>query len=448
MTAALFDLGIRLRAADTGRVQPRLAQTPWFPVGDPVAVLVQGRRVTVHPAGGAPRHADGHDGIALLTEAYERLVNSPADAPPRWPTLIVRSSADLDALHRLARQVPFDHPARPVGALVDWWSQRSEHPGNNAVVTAIEHCRTRWATGQPPEDENDLSTWLRWLGIDAPGPTSALLAVADRLWDGERNPILERVAYPVAHAERLLDEAQRAFADALASTPAPSPKDLDKLQKRIDKATERLATARTRGSYDDEAAAELRDRHTDGIRWTANDTPVTAAIGMASREGAESGWERCLMHDPIGHQRARYSGKVMHGTISTGFNDGLMSMATTDNCRYRPGDTIALTVTDRDGTAHTTNAEVMGLAVNRAGLTIRLRPTGRRKWYEDVTAGWPVVAEPGRSGIGAPDRDLIARNYKAAGWTVDPSADIPQVRRADMTLFALLAIANPVGDPA
>ena len=448
MTAALFDLGIRLRAAHTGRIQPRLAQTPWFPAGDPVAVLVQGHRVTVHPAGGSPQHAEGHDGVALLTGHYSRLVESPTDAPPRWPTLIVRSSADLDALHRLARQVPFDHPARPVGALIDWWSQRSEHPGSNAVVTAIDHCRTRWATGETPEDEAELSTWLRWLGIDAPGPTSALLAIADRLWDGDRNPILERVAYPVTHAERLLDEAQKALTDALSSTPPASPKDLNKLHKRVEAATERLDTARVRGSYDDEAAAEVRNRHADGIRWTANDTPVTAAIGMASREGAESGWERCLIHDPIGHQRARYSGKVMHGTISVGFNDGLMSMATTDNCRYRPGDTITVTLTGPEGAASTTNAEVRGLTVDKAGLTIRLRPTGRRSWYRDIAAGWPVVAEPGRNGIGPPDRDLIARNYNAAGWTVDPSAEIPRVTRMDMTLIGLLAIANPVGDPA
>ena len=167
--------------------------------------------------------------------------------------------------------------------------------------------------------------------------------------------------------------------------------------------------------------------------WSHGDGLITATLGTADREDAVAGWEACMIADPIGHERARYSGKVMHGTITNSYTDASSRrfvLASTDNCRYREGDRVRLTITI-DDEAHVANAELIELSTDADGTgTMLFRPTGKRTWLADVASGQHAVVTPPKPFSNRTrDRELIIGNYKAAGWILDTTKPAPSDRR-------------------
>lgn len=414
MTAPLFDLGVRLRAEATGTIQPMLALTPYIDVGHLVAVTLTGETVTVHEAGKGPVSASGADGIGLLGPVYRQLMDAPADTPA-WPTLVIDNDDTLDRLHRLALAVPHDNPNRQAGALIDWWSGRLDHPASNAVISTARACSTRWATGEHPDAERDLTTWAQWLNITAPGPTSLLLAFADIIRAGEPNPALDRFARPAHHA-----------ALQVASIAAKVANGDDSLAGKLVKAQERLEQLTAKGSDDDAAARRLIGDAAVGRDWATPDSPRRAAKGLESRERSVAVWERALIDDPIGHQRSRYTGKVVHGTalgLTVDGNVTRLEVVTSDPCRYRAGDRVKLAITQQNnnGDVHRVGGEVRELAVQQDGsVLLRIRPTANRVTTKATAAGDYVVIEPPFVNLAMSYRaeEMIDRNYGAAGWAI------------------------------
>ena len=184
MSADLYDLGQRLRAAATGRPVPRAAYAPALPPLDPIAVTLDQHGLhlattgTATATGTGARPLDAFTAVGLTLDAAHR-------------TLVVPDRATLAALAALAHSTPA--PADPAAAAIAWWAARAEHPGTRAVLVATEACRDRWVLGVPPEDERHLDTWTHWLAITTTGPT-ALLDLADAVTAGHPLPGLGDLA--------------------------------------------------------------------------------------------------------------------------------------------------------------------------------------------------------------------------------------------------------------
>ena len=180
MTVEWFDLGQRLRAADTGHVVDRLRHAPVAVVPRPVAVRARmtGEQVTVTAA--TDQHptatATGPAALDLLgTLGVTLTAATPA-------TLVTDTPATLALLHRLARTAAHDTDHDSVGAHIAWWRDRADFPGGRAVVDTLAACRLRWVTGTGPTAETHPGTWRHWLNLPDDA-ASGLLAIHQRLTD-------------------------------------------------------------------------------------------------------------------------------------------------------------------------------------------------------------------------------------------------------------------------
>ena len=171
VSAALFDLALRVAARDHGRPVPRLLHNP-APTRD-VTVAVAARRtgplVRVQAVGldGRSESGSGAAGLAALARA----AGCAGGDLGGGPTALVDTPATLRALAGLA--VAYADPARCAGievaagsALAGWWVERGAHPGTTAVADVLAVSRQRFMLGVAAGADH-AQAWRRALAVPA-----------------------------------------------------------------------------------------------------------------------------------------------------------------------------------------------------------------------------------------------------------------------------------------
>jgi len=261
MSAALFDLGQRLRSATLARPVARSTFAPVLPPIDPVAITLTGTG-----DGALLRAADGMQvTTATGPGALSALAELGVSVGPEHRTLVI---PDRDALSRLVELARATDPASPSArpaAVVGWWSQRADHPGTGAVLNITVACSARWVLGVPPDEERQVSVWRTWLGIADTGP-SGLLELAALVSAGETLPGLDTFT----------EDDQRSW-EAFATR-----------------------VADPKSSWD----------------WRMRDSRREAALGLATRCDAAELYESLRLGDPLVAIRESFNGTVVSGVVS------------------------------------------------------------------------------------------------------------------------------------
>jgi hypothetical protein len=262
VSTALYDLAQRLRAATERTVQPRTHYAHRLPPTDPVAVTLASTgqddtrqaepALVVTTPSGTHTSASGDSPLAALAAAGIR-------RGATHSTLVVPNRATLRALHRLARQTNATDPHDPQAAVIDWWQQRSEHPGTGAVLILTDALRQRWITGGHPDDEADLEHWRRWLNL----PAASLLQLARHATNGHTLPGL-------------------------------------------------LTFAGT----DSRSWAYHRERIARGWNWRTSDSRQEAALGLYTRQDAADLYTSLTFDDPLTALRETHTGSIVPATIT------------------------------------------------------------------------------------------------------------------------------------
>lgn len=360
--AVVFDLGLRLRASAEGTVQPRLSAPVVSPCGPLIAVHVQGRHtVTVHRAGQAATTAPGLDGIAQLAPWVPT-----ADSEP--PCLVVADRSQLDKLRTIAQQLHPDHEHFHVGALIEWWTERSHHPGARSIVCITDACRQRWVTGEAPASESDLDVWRRWLRVDAEN-TDALLGMVRLLSTG--------------------------------ATPSWARTDDDEFSWK------RLATA----------VANQRD-------WRLRDGIARASAGFRARCDSADRFARNLLDDPTWAQRERFSGTVVDARVIEQWP--VVASTTQTSCRHRPGSDVELEVVV-DGISQFRSATVAAISVaedQTLHLTLDVAGEGG---LVSLPVGATMTVRPAApdEGMMLRGRAMLSDRYRRSSWLRPPDGAAP-----------------------
>jgi hypothetical protein len=261
MSVALFDLGQRLRSATQGSPVARAAFAPVLPPVDPIAVMVTGSgdKILIHATDG-PRleTASGPMALSALTD-----LDVTPGADPR--TLVVANRDALTRLHELAYVTDPTSANAGAAAVVNWWTQRADHPGTSAVLDLVTACSARWTLGVPPTHEHEIAVWRRWLDVADRGPRG-LLDLARRVSQLPTLPGLTALA-----------EEDHASWDIF---------------------TARLADARS--NWD----------------WRRRDSRREAALGLASRCDATELYASLRLGDPRVATRESFAGSVVCGVVS------------------------------------------------------------------------------------------------------------------------------------
>lgn len=312
-STTVFDLGLRLRAATTGDVQPRLQGTPFAPVAPMVAVDASpDGTVTVHHDGHAPTSGHGADGLRPLIPLVPR---ETSDTERPMVTLVVRSRSVVRKLLDHARTItPAADPGLfTVGALLAWWEERLDHPDTQAAIVVPDACRQRWATGEHPDTERDLDTWVDWLHIDQPTITGAALAAARLLRTG---------------------------------TPLPGTLDSDGRQTNDD-----------RWSW-----SQLGRSVGAGRDWRSRDSQTRQVLGLLTRNTSAEAHDRRLLNDVAWQARGRWDGTAVHGQVTAVGTTATIRSHQTD-CKLKVGRPIELV-----GFRDDADGRRLGLPVVATGL--------------------------------------------------------------------------------
>lgn len=317
MSTAAYDLGRRVRAAQTGRPIANLTHAPCLPPDRPVAVVV----------------AEGPDGVLLDVataegshtasgpRALRALRDAGIDLGESHRTLIVPDQATLDALLTLARASASDPELADVAATVGWWSTRAEHPGSGAVTVLVDALPQRWTLGVEREQERELDVWMAWLGTGGDG-AAALLILAHEVASGTTLPGLLDVHEQDCASWRWLRE------------------------------------------------------HRD--TWYRVDGRGQAALGLTTRCDAADLYASLLLDDPLAAARAAYSGEVVTGeVVSTG---PIVVRADRPLSRLRVGNDVDTWPGEAHQVAHTAlSGQISSTTVDLTGaLHIVLTGTGRQ----------------------------------------------------------------------
>lgn len=257
MSYELYDLGMRLAAARSGKPAARLTRAPLPPPSAPVAVRAALHNGLVTAAAAVPgvpeQQASGPAALGML-EAMGVQVTA-----PQWRTLVTQDDTTLPALAALAAANPGGRHAA-AAAHIGWWAARADFPGSTGVVPLLRACRERWVTGTAPAYEASARTWRAWLRV--PGSScTAMLAMLARVQAGTPLPLLSSIEEDTA---RSWEQAQSAFAA--------------------------------------------------GAGWQRPDTAGRAAAGLWARNDAADLYAAALLWDPLYRRRAVHTGHVITGT--------------------------------------------------------------------------------------------------------------------------------------
>jgi hypothetical protein len=169
VSAALFDLALRVAARDHGGPVPRLLHNPAPARLVMVAVAARraGKSVRVEAVGPDGRSQSGSGAAGLA--AIARAAGCGGGDLGSGPTALVDTAATLRALAGLA--VAYADPARCAGidvaagsALAGWWVERGAHPGTTAVADVLAVSRQRFMLGVVAGADH-RQAWRRALAV-------------------------------------------------------------------------------------------------------------------------------------------------------------------------------------------------------------------------------------------------------------------------------------------
>lgn len=382
MGQALFMLGARLRAAHTGSPVATAAYSPAIPPHAPIAVTVDTDGTCVYVTASDDmtiRAGAGRAGLDALASLGVR-----ADAPRR--SLIIGTPQELAVLTALARS----HREAEASPVIGWWDERADHPGSDAVLVVTTSARRRWVLGVHPDQEEDIATWARWLGVARTGP-GRLHDLAALITAGATLPGL-------LHAS-VLDSA----------------------------------------SWDRYAA-----RLTAGRPWWAKDSRIDAALGLLSRSHATEWYESLRLDDPRVALGAAHAGSVVPGSVVACDATTLTLAADRPLSRLRVDSKVAAWRGEptNAGGADCAAGTIAAAQIDSSGrltLTIEALPRQAR----DIRHGDRLTVRPARVD---PDMQTTARRLavisyrRGTNWIAGRGK--PQVRRGDVPLDVVAAAAE------
>lgn len=403
MSAALFDLALRVAARDAGGPVPRLLHNP-APARD-VKVAVAARRTgpVVHVQAVGP---DGHsysgtgaDGLAALARAAGCVAGDFCGGA----TALVDTPATLRALAGLARS--YADPARCAGidvaagsALAGWWVERAAHPGTSAVTDVLSTSRARFMLGVAPGADH-AGAWRAALSV--PNGVSGLHA-----W---HRAVTGGLLLPGLDALREDDDWQ-----------------LEVMQ---------------------EAVREQRS-------WDRPETLHLAAARLASRCDAADLYEAALLADPLWRGRGVHTGFVCHGETVVGAGqhaNRVTVRAGRLDTRLKAGAAVTgwagEPMTAMPDAENRFSGEVFATAVGEDGaLTVTIG--GLRKTGYRPAAGEPVTVIPAPPSVSTirSRRTAVARLYKRRFSWLSQGAT-PTASRRPVPLAVMIAAADDIQAP-
>ncbi len=398
MSAALFDLALRVAAREAGGPVPRLLHNP-APARD-VTVAIGARRtgpvVHVQAVGtdGRTYTGTGADGLAALARA----AGCAGGDLGTGATALVDTPATLRALAGLARShadpAQCTHVDVTAGsALAGWWVERAAHPGTSAVTDVLGTSRARFMLGVVP-GEDHAGTW--------------------------------RAAFGVPKGLGGLHVWQRAV------TGGPVLPGLDALRED-----------------DDWQLQAAQDALRDGRSWDRSETLHIAAARLASRCDAADLYDAALLSDPLWRARGVHTGFVCHGEAVTGAGqqaNRVTVRADRLDTRLKAGSAVTgwpgAPMTRIPDAENRFSGEVFATAVGEDGaLTVTiggLRKTGYRPAAGEMVTVIP--APPSVSTIRS-RRSAVARLYRRRFSWLSQGAT-PTASRRPVPLAVMIAAAD------
>ena len=397
MSAALFDLALRVAARDHGGPVPRLLHNP-APARD-VKVAVAARRtgpvVHVQAVGpdGRTESGTGPDGLAAIARA----AGCAGGDLGTGSTALVDTPATLRALAGLARS--YADPARCAGldvaagsALAGWWVERAAHLGTTAVADVLGTTRQRFMLGVAP-GEDDAGAWRAALSV--PNVVGGLHIWHRAVTSGPVLPGLDAVR---EDDDWLLEVAQEA----------------------------------------------LREQRT----WDRPESLHLAAARLASRCDTADLYDAALLADPLWRARGVHTGFVCHGEAVTGTGqhaNRVMVQADRLDTRLKSGTAVigwpGEPMTAMPDAENRFSGEVFATAVEDGALTVTiggLRKTGYRPAAGETLTVIP--APPSVSTIRS-RRSAVARLYKRRFSWLSQGAT-PTAARRPVPLAVMIAAAD------
>jgi hypothetical protein len=386
MTAELYDLGMRLRAAAAAQPAARLSMAPLMPAAAPVAVRAVQRKDMVTAAAAVPGQAEQRAaGPAVLDMLHQMGVRITGESRK---TLVTADHATLPALLALARAEGGPDGGRAdTAAHIGWWADRADFPGSTGVVPLVRACRERWVTGTAPAGEASPRTWRAWLRVPGSGCT-AMLGMLARVQAGVPLPLLSWTEEDTAESWQ---RAQAAWA------------------------------ART--------------------DWRQPDSIARSAAGLRARNDAADLYAAALLRDPLYRRRAVHTGHVVTGTAHIPDPKEKTIIVTCDRPDGRLRETEDVTLWAGGLQARpekVLRGTVTAAAITGRTLTLTLSCSSRGR-PADGAAVTMHAADPIPSSMKSL-RQRTDRLYRATSWLA--TGGKPVLARRDVPLGVMIAGAG------
>jgi hypothetical protein len=397
VSAALFDLALRVAARDHCGPLPRLLHNP-APARD-TKVAVAARRVgaAVHVQAVGPDECVEKGSGAAGLAAIARAAGCAGGNLGGCATAVIDTPATLRALAGLAsahadpsRCTSIDVAAG--SALVGWWVERAAHPGSTAVTDVLAVTRQRFMLGVAPGADH-AQAWRRALSV--PAGLNGLRTWQRVVTTGSVLPGLDLIR---ADDDWLLEVHQDA-----------------------------LANRRT---------------------WDRPESLHLAAARLASRCDAADMYDAALLADPLWRARAVHTGFVCHGEVVVGAGtqgSRVMVKAARLDTRLKSGTAVigwpGEPMTAMPAVENRVSGEVFATAVRDGQLVVvigGLRRTGYRPAAGETLTVIP--APPSPSTIRS-RRSAMARLYKRRFSWLSQGAT-PAATRRGVPLAVMIAAAD------
>lgn len=397
MSAALFDLALRVRAHDLRRPVPRLLHNPAPARETTVAVIArrQGARVMVSAVGqdGRTHSGSGAAGLAALARA----AGCDGGDLNAAPTAVIDTPATLRVLAALA--VVHADPAGggepdvwAGSALAGWWVERAAHPGTTAVADVLAVSRQRYMLGVVPGADS-APLWRQALGV--PAGLAGLHHWHQVVTGG---PLLAGLESIRADDDWLLGVHQ-------------------------------------------EALAEQRS-------WDRPESLGVAAARLASRCDAADLYEAALLGDPLWRARGVHTGFVCHGQVVVGAGEQAHRVVVESprlDTRLRAGAAVVGWPGDPMSAAADPacrfSGEVVATAVTDGALRVSIGGVRRTGYRPAAGETVTVIPTPPSPAMIRSRRTVVARLYKRRfSWLSQGAA--PVAARREVPLAVLIAAAD------
>lgn len=397
MSAALFDLALRVTARDAGVPVPRLLHNPAPAREVLVAVVARRTGPVVHVqavgSNGRTHTGTGPQGLAAIIRAAECSGGDLGGGP----TALIDSRATLQALGALAGT--YADPTRcgnvdvaAGAALAGWWVERAAHPGTSAVVNVLAVSRQRFMLGVTP---------------------------------GQDHAAVWRAAFKVPNSVGGLHIWHRAITGGPLLPGLESLRDDDDWHLEV-------------------AQQAIRDQRS----WDRPETLHLAAARLASRCDAADLYAAALLADPLWRARAVHTGFVCHGAVVSGAGaegNRVAVCAKRLDTRLKAGTSVigwpGEPMTAMPDAENRFVGEVFATAVEDGALTVTiggLRKTGYRPAAGETVT---IIPAPPSVSVIRSRRTAVARLYRRRFSWLSQGAT-PVAARRPVPLAVMIAAAD------